>query len=95
MFRPSSTQSNAPANDVPIVLRMSGGTSILTELSNEGLTVAIEDAIRLNAAAITLSVFVGEEGERVLALVQSIEAGNDSPKDAISETEIRDALKSR
>ena len=45
--------------DVPIVLRISGGASILRELSNEGLTVAIEDAIRLNAAAITMSVFVG------------------------------------
>ena len=34
----------AQAN-VPIVLRMSGGTSILRELSGEGLTVAVEDAI--------------------------------------------------
>ena len=46
-------------SEIPIVLRVSGGTSILTELSHEGLTVAMEDAIRLNAAAITLSVFVG------------------------------------
>ena len=36
----------------------------LSELSGEGLTVATEDAIRLNASAITLSVFVGAEGER-------------------------------
>ena len=57
-----------PRMDVPIVLRMSGGTSILTELSGEGLTVAVEDAIRLNAAAITLSVFVGSEGERTTLL---------------------------
>lgn len=55
-------------SEIPIVLRMSGGTSILTELSNEGLTVAIEDAIRLNASAITLSVFVGSEGERTTLL---------------------------
>ena len=54
-----------PANiKVPIVLRMSGGVSILNELSHEGLTVAMEDAVRLNASAITLSVFVGAEGER-------------------------------
>ncbi|HXV75740.1 MAG TPA: 3-hydroxy-5-phosphonooxypentane-2,4-dione thiolase [Candidatus Polarisedimenticolaceae bacterium] len=58
-----------PANsNVPIVLRVSGGTSILRELSNEGLTVAIEDAIRLNASAVTLSVFVGSEGERTTLL---------------------------
>ena len=42
------------ASKAPVVMRMSGGTSILTELSQEGLTVAVEDAIRLNAAAITL-----------------------------------------
>jgi putative autoinducer-2 (AI-2) aldolase len=55
-------------SQVPIVLRVSGGTSILTELSNEGLTVALEDALRLNVAAVTLSVFVGSEGERTTLL---------------------------
>jgi putative autoinducer-2 (AI-2) aldolase len=53
-----------PGTDIPIVLRMSGGTSILSELSHEGLTTAVEDAVRLNASAITLSIFVGAEGER-------------------------------
>ena len=57
-----------PTSGAPIVLRVSGGTSILRELSGEGLTVAIDDAIRLNAAAITLSVFVGSEGERTTLL---------------------------
>ena len=63
--------------DVPIVLRMSGGTSILRELSAEGLTVAVEDAIRLNASAITLSIFVGAEGERetLLNLARLVDAG--------------------
>jgi putative autoinducer-2 (AI-2) aldolase len=66
-----------PAADVPIVLRVSGGTSILRELSAEGLTVAVEDAIRLNAAAITLSVFVGTEGERetLLNLARLVDEG--------------------
>jgi putative autoinducer-2 (AI-2) aldolase len=65
------------AADVPIVLRVSGGTSILRELSNEGLTVAIEDAIRLNASAVTLSIFVGAEGERasLLNLAKLVDAG--------------------
>jgi putative autoinducer-2 (AI-2) aldolase len=64
--------------DVPIVLRVSGGTSILSELSNEGLTVDFEDAIRLNAAAVTLSVFVGGEGERtsLLNLARLIDEGH-------------------
>jgi putative autoinducer-2 (AI-2) aldolase len=47
-----------------IVLRVSGGTSILRELSHEGLTTAMEDALRLNVSAVTLSIFVGGEGER-------------------------------
>ena len=66
-----------PAHDTPIVLRMSGGTSILGELSHEGMTVAMEDAIRLNAAAVTLSIFVGAEGERttLLNLAKLVDAG--------------------
>ncbi|MDD5226708.1 MAG: 3-hydroxy-5-phosphonooxypentane-2,4-dione thiolase [Candidatus Omnitrophica bacterium] len=48
----------------PIVLRVSGGQSILKELSNEIITTSIEDAIRINASAITCSVFVGSENEK-------------------------------
>lgn len=50
--------------NVPIILRVSGASSILKELSNEDITVAIEDAIRLNASAITLSIFIGAEYEK-------------------------------
>jgi 3-hydroxy-5-phosphonooxypentane-2,4-dione thiolase len=66
-----------PESDVPVVLRISGGTSILRELSGEGLTVAIEDAIRLNVSAITISIFVGSEGERetLLNLAKTVDAG--------------------
>lgn len=52
-----------PNTDIPIVLRVSGGTSILKELSNEALTTSIEDAIRVNATAVTMSIFVGAEHE--------------------------------
>ncbi len=52
-----------PALTKPVVLRCSGGPSVLKELSNEELAVDIEDAIRLNAAAITLQVFIGGEFE--------------------------------
>ncbi|MHC4745419.1 MAG: beta/alpha barrel domain-containing protein, partial [Planctomycetota bacterium] len=41
-----------PTLTKPIVLRCSGGPSILKELSDEQLAVDIEDAIRINAAAI-------------------------------------------
>jgi putative autoinducer-2 (AI-2) aldolase len=47
----------------PIVLRASGGPSILKELSNEELAVDIEDAIRLNASLLAIQVFIGGEYE--------------------------------
>jgi len=53
-----------PEANIPIVLRVSGGTSILSELSNEGITVSLKDAVRLNVAAVALSIFVGSPFER-------------------------------
>jgi len=52
-----------PALNKPIVMRCSGGPSILKELSNEELAVDIEDAIRMNVSAVTLQVFIGGEFE--------------------------------
>jgi putative autoinducer-2 (AI-2) aldolase len=47
----------------PTVMRCSGGPSILKELSDEHLAVDIEDAIRMNVAAVTLQVFIGGKFE--------------------------------
>jgi 3-hydroxy-5-phosphonooxypentane-2,4-dione thiolase len=52
-----------PTLTKPVVMRCSGGPSVLKELSNEELAVDIEDAIRMNVAAITLQVFIGGEFE--------------------------------
>ncbi len=52
-----------PTLNKPIVMRCSGGPSILKELSNEELAVDIEDAIRMNVSALTLQVFIGGEFE--------------------------------
>jgi len=49
---------------VPIVLRVSGGTSILKELSDEVVTTSIEEAVRLNASAVAVSIFVGSPNEK-------------------------------
>ena len=49
---------------VPIVLRVSGGTSVLKELSNEVVTTSMEEALRLNASAVAVSIFVGSEHEK-------------------------------
>ncbi len=54
-----------PANTRPIILRVSGGTSVIgKDLANEGLTTSMEEAIRLNAAAVGISVFVGTDYEK-------------------------------
>ncbi len=65
------------AAGVPIVLRASGGTSILSELSNEGIVTAMEDAVRLNAAGVALSIFVGAHYERqtLLSLASLVDEG--------------------
>ncbi len=55
-----------PKTKIPIVLRVSGGTSILNEnnLLHEGIIVDIEDAIRLNVSGIAFSILVGQSFER-------------------------------
>jgi putative autoinducer-2 (AI-2) aldolase len=51
-------------NSLPIILRVSGGTSMAgKDLANECLTTSIEEIIRLNASAVGISVFVGSDYE--------------------------------
>jgi putative autoinducer-2 (AI-2) aldolase len=66
-----------PRVDVPIVLRVSGGTSILSELSDEGIVTAMDDAVRLNASGVALSIFVGSPNERetLLSLSTLVDEG--------------------
>ena len=67
-----------PTANKPVVLRSSAGQSILTELSNELVAVDIEDAIRLNAAAITAQVYIGADYEHksIANVVKLIDTGN-------------------
>ncbi|MEP9411106.1 MAG: 3-hydroxy-5-phosphonooxypentane-2,4-dione thiolase [Candidatus Brocadia sp.] len=54
-----------PENSKPIILRVSGGTSMVgKDLANEGLTTSIEEAIRLNASGVGISVFIGSDYEK-------------------------------
>lgn len=53
-----------PSFDTPIILRVSGGSSILSEdLSNETITTSVFEAARLNVSAVSLSIFVGSRYE--------------------------------
>jgi putative autoinducer-2 (AI-2) aldolase len=57
--------SVAPGNTKPIILRVSGGTSMVgADLANEGITTGIDEVIRLNASAMGLSIFVGTDYEK-------------------------------
>lgn len=60
------------------VLRASGGPSILKELSNEQIAVDVEDAIRLNVAALAVQVFIGGEYETqsVHNMTRLVDIGN-------------------
>lgn len=55
----------SPDIDKPIVLRVSGCTSMVgKDLANEELTTSVDDVIRVNAAAVGVSVFIGSDYER-------------------------------
>ncbi len=61
-----------------VVLRATGGASILKELSNEELAVDAEDALRLNVAAVAVQVYIGGEYETqtVHNLTRMVDLGN-------------------
>jgi 3-hydroxy-5-phosphonooxypentane-2,4-dione thiolase len=53
-----------PESNTPIVLRVSGGSSIIGEdLSKETIVTSIEEAIKLNVSCLASSIFVGSKYE--------------------------------
>jgi putative autoinducer-2 (AI-2) aldolase len=61
----------------PMVVRASGGPSILKELSDEQICMSMEDAVRINAAGVGIQVFVGGEHETrsIHNLTKLVDAG--------------------
>ena len=49
--------------DNALVLRASGGPSVLKELSDERVAMDMTDAVRIDAAAVAVQVFIGGEHE--------------------------------
>lgn len=85
-------------SDIPIVLRVSGGNSVLDEdLSNEGITVSIKDAIRLNVAAVALSIYVGAPGEHqtLINLARLIDEGQEYGIPVLAVTAVGKELEKR
>jgi 3-hydroxy-5-phosphonooxypentane-2,4-dione thiolase len=66
-----------PDSRTPVVMRASGGPSILKELSDERIAIDIEDAARLNVAALAVQVFVGgqHETQSIHNLTQLVDMG--------------------
>jgi putative autoinducer-2 (AI-2) aldolase len=67
-----------PSSPNAIVMRASGGPSILKELSDEHIAVDIEDALRMNVSALAVQVFIGGERETqsVINMTRLVDRGN-------------------
>ena len=87
-----------PKWDVPILLRVSGGTSVLQDdLSDEGLTVSMSDALRLNVSAVAMSIFVGTKHERqtLLNLAKLVDQGQEHGVPVMAITAVGKELEKR
>lgn len=82
----------------PIVLRVSGGTSILGKtLAHEGITTSMREAIRLNVTAVALSIFVGTEYEHetLLNLSRLVNEGEEYGMPVLAVTAVGKELEKR
>ena len=53
-----------PKNSPPVILRVSGGSSVIgKDLAHEAITTSVQEAVRLNVAAVGMSIFVGSDYE--------------------------------
>jgi putative autoinducer-2 (AI-2) aldolase len=87
-----------PTWNIPILLRVSGGDSILHEdLSDEGLMTSMKDAIRLNVAAVSLSIFVGTKNEKssMLNLGKLVDEGEEWGMPVLAITAVGKELEKR
>lgn len=87
-----------PEIDIPIVLRISGGTSILNaELLREGIITSIKDAIRLNVSAVAFSIMIGAKFERdtLLNFAKVVDKCNDYGIPVLAVTAVGRELKEK
>ncbi len=87
-----------PSWDMPILLRVSGGVSVLKEdLSDEDITTSIKDAVRLNVAAVALSIFVGtaHEKESLINLAKLVDEGEEYGIPVVAITAVGKELEKR
>lgn len=85
-----------PCTDIPIVLRVSGGTSIIgKELLHEGIIASMKEAIRLNVSGVAFSIRVGADFERdtLLAFTKVIDEAQDHGIPVIAVTAVGNEMK--
>ena len=87
-----------PQATTPIVLRVSGGATVLQDdLSHEAITTSIEDAARLNVSAVAMSVFVGSphEHESLVHLGELVDEGEEAGIPVMAITAVGKELEKR
>ncbi len=85
----------ANTTSTPIVLRASGGTSIIgKELLHEGITMTVKNAVRLNAAGVAFSICVGTDFERntILGLSRLIDEAEEYGMPVVAVTAVGKGL---
>ncbi|MCX5715123.1 MAG: 3-hydroxy-5-phosphonooxypentane-2,4-dione thiolase LsrF, partial [Candidatus Omnitrophica bacterium] len=85
-------------NNISVVLRVSGGNSVLKEdLSNEEVTVSMEEALRLNVSAVALSIYLGSENEHqtLMALANLVNAAENYGMPVLAVTAVGKELEKR
>ena len=88
----------SPSATTPIVLRVSGGATILREdLSHETITTSMAEAVRLNVSAVALSVFVGapHEHESLANLAKLVDEGEHAGMPVLAITAVGKELEKR
>jgi putative autoinducer-2 (AI-2) aldolase len=88
----------SPQYNIPIVLRVSGGNSIIgKDLSCEGITVSLQDALRLNVSAVALSIYVGTDYEHqtLINLAKLIDAAENYGIPVLAVTAVGKELEKR
>jgi putative autoinducer-2 (AI-2) aldolase len=84
--------------DIPIVLRVSGGNSIIgKDLSDEEITVSMQDAIRLNVSAVAFSIYLATEHEHqtLVNLARLIDEGQNCGIPVLAVTAVGKELEKR
>lgn len=87
-----------PGSSIPIVLRVSGGASVLNEdLSREAITTSMREALHLNASAVALSIFVGapHEHESLVNLGRLVDEAEDVAMPVLAVTAVGKELEKR